>query len=240
MTKRFDAEDQIYFSFRKKLSETEFNVDDLDHFTLYTGIHNFARKKFVIDQFEETLDITGNIYEFGTWKGATLILLASWYRLMRPQGHKTIYVFDTFEGLGEGTPDDGHAFKMHQGSYKSDFQFLKDVVESKGLDYYINFVTGDACTTVVNHFKNIPLKKVSFALLDMDLYQPTKFAIDEILPNLTPGGKIILDEGTCEEWQGEQKALNYLIDEADRRKMKFTVRENSYTRQPTSVFTRIA
>ena len=160
--------------------------------------------------------------------------------MRRPQGHKIINVFDTFEGLSEGTVDDGNAFKTHEGEYNSDFKILDDILKSKGLDSYVNFIIGDACKTCVEHFQKISLKKVSFALLDMDLYEPTKIAIESILPNLVPGGKIIFfDEATCEQWEGEQKALNYLLEMADEKNIKYTIKENSYTRQPTSIFTRV-
>ena len=73
-----------------------------------------------MDELEKTLDVTGNIYELGTWKGATAMLLASWYRLRRPQGSKVVYVFDSFEGLSEGTEDDGNAYQNYKGHYLGD------------------------------------------------------------------------------------------------------------------------
>jgi hypothetical protein len=239
MTSRANYEDKAYFQFRDSVKNKKFTLSDLDQFSLYTGIHNFARKKFIIDQFEKTIDVTGNIFEFGTWKGATLILLASWYRMLRPQGNKVVNCFDTFQGLSIGVIEDGNAYKSHEGEYDSDFEILDNIVKAKGLEDYVNFITGDACVTVKEYFDNAPLKAVSFALLDMDLYAPTKNAIDFILPNLSPGGVVIFDEGTSPEWEGEQRALNYLLELADKKGIRYSCEENNYTRQPTTVFTRI-
>ena len=109
MSARTADEDKTYFAFRESLKERSFEIADLDHFSLFVGIHNIARKKFILDEFEKTLDVAGNIYEFGTWRGSTLVLLASWYRLRRPQGNKFVFGFDAFEGLAAGSPEDGTA-----------------------------------------------------------------------------------------------------------------------------------
>ena len=236
---RNEREDAAYFAFRDRMKERSFSIEDLDHFTLYVGIHNFARKKFLVDEFEKTMDVTGNIYEFGTWKGAAMMLLAEWYRLRRPQGSKTVYVFDTFEGLGAGIPKDGNAYKVWEGRYASDAEALKELVSAKGLDPFVTFVVGDAVSTTEEHFATIGFPKVSFALLDMDLYEPTKRAIECLLPNLSPNGKILFDEGTVELWEGEQRQLSYLLDCAEKRGMRYRVEENHVTRQPTTVFTRL-
>ncbi|OLT62943.1 hypothetical protein BJP37_31810 [Moorena bouillonii PNG] len=58
-----------------------------------------------------------------------------------------------------------------------------------------SFVVGDATKTTKEHFYKIAFSKVSFVLLDMDLYEPTKCSISYLLPNLVPNGKIIFDEG---------------------------------------------
>lgn len=240
MGARTADEDKTYFAFRKSLEARPFDLSDLDHFSLFVGVHNIARKKFILDEFEKTLDVTGNIYEFGSWRGSTLVLLASWYRLRRPQGNKIIFGFDSFEGLAAGTAEDGGAQGKYTGKYKADEQGLREVITARGLDPFVRLVVGDASTTCKAHFSEQPFNKVSFALLDMDLYEPTKAAIEQLLPNLLPGGRILFDEGTVEEWEGEQRALSFLTDEANKLKIPYTLEENSLTRQPTTVFTRQA
>lgn len=238
MGDRTADEDRTYFAYRESLAQRSFDLGDLDHFSLFVGIHNIARKKFILDQFEATLDLAGNVYEFGTWRGATLVLLAAWYRLRRPQGNKIIFGFDSFEGLAAGTARDGNARGQHTGRYRADEGGLREVIRDRGLDSYVRLVVGDASSTCKAHFDEQPFNKVSFALLDMDLYEPTKAAIEEVLPNLVPGGKILFDEGTAEEWEGEQRALSLLVDRAGELGIRYTLEENGLTRQPTTVFTR--
>ena len=91
------ADDDSYFKYRNKIKDKNFTINDLDHFPLYIGIHNFARKFFIISELNKTLDLTGNIMEFGIWQGSTSILLGGWYNISRPFSHKKIVLFDTFE-----------------------------------------------------------------------------------------------------------------------------------------------
>lgn len=240
MATRFTQEDETYFEFRKTLERRSFTLSDLDHATLFAGVHNFARRKFLVDQLEEALDVTGNIYEFGTWRGSTLVLLAAWYKLRRPQGHKRIFAFDGFDGLSAGTAEDGNAQGAHAGEYKGDALQLEAVLHERGLDTHVTLVAGDILETAAQHFAEIALPHVSFALIDVDLFGPSKAAIDNVLPNLSPGGKIVFDEGTAPEWEGEQRAVAYLTREADKRGIRYTLTENPVTRQPTTVFTRSA
>lgn len=239
MTNRFELEDKPFFEFRDTLENRNFSLSDIDHFTLFAGIHNFARKKFLVDQLELTLDVSGSIYEFGTWRGSTLVLLAAWYKMRRPQGHKRVFAFDGFEGLAAGTEDDGNAHGEHIGEYKGDAALLDELIRLRGLDTHITLVAGDILETASRHFEAIPFSLVSFALIDVDLFEPAKAAIDCVLPNLTPGGKIIFDEGTAPEWEGEQRAVNYLKHRAEQSGIPYSLTENPITRQSTTVFTRL-
>jgi hypothetical protein len=185
MGARTAAEDQASFSFRRSLAERRFDANDLDHFPLFVGIHNIARKKVLLDQLEATLDVAGNIYEFGTWRGSTLVLLAEWARLRRPQGNKILFGFDAFEGLAPGTAEDGTARGRDTGRYRADEQALKELLAARGLDPFVRLVVGNVVDTVGPHFQSEPFNKVSFALMDMDLYEPTRAALEQVLPNLT-------------------------------------------------------
>lgn len=108
------------------------------------------------------------------------------------------------------------------------------------LDHFVQLVVGDVSAACGIHFREPFFTKVSFALLDMDLYEPTKAAIEQPLPNLVPVGRMLFDEGAAEEWEGEQRALSFLIDGANKYKLRFTFEENGLIRQPTTVFTRKA
>jgi hypothetical protein len=49
------------------------------------------------------------------------------------------------------------------------------------------------------------------AIFDMDIYQPTKDALEAIIPRLTKGSVLIFDELNCPEFPGETEALNEVL-----------------------------
>ena len=235
-----NADNECYFKYRDKIKDKNFTINDLDHFPLYIGIHNFARKFFIISELNKTLDLTGNIMEFGIWKGSTSILLGGWYNISRPFSHKKIILFDTFRGITDASQHDKQkedSNGLYKGISKEGFQNL---IKERNLDNLYEIVEGNVCETVKSYFENCSLKSVSFVIFDMDVYKPTSEAIKYVLPNLVPGGKIIFDEATDGNWLGETKALNELITMAEKLNYKYTIKENNITAQPTTVFTRIS
>ena len=46
-------------------------------------------------------------------------------------------------------------------------------------------------------------ERISLLVLDMDLYQPTKIALEHLYEMVTPGGIIVLDEYSHTRWPGE-------------------------------------
>lgn len=236
-----NVDDTCYFNYRDKIKDRNFTINDMDHFPLYIGIHNFARKFFIINELNKTLDLTGNIMEFGIWKGSTSILLGGWYNINRPFAHKKIVLFDTFSGISDASEYDRH-MENSNGMYKGiSKEAFKNLIIERKLDNLYEIVEGNVCETVKSYFENnTSFKPVSFVIFDMDVYKPTSEAIKYVLPNLVPGGKIIFDEATDGTWLGERKALNELITMSEQLKYKYTIKENDITMQPTTVFTRIS
>ena len=55
----------------------------------------------------------------------------------------------------------------------------------------------------------IKLKKISYALLDLDIYEPSKYVLNYIWPKMTKNGIILLDN--YKVFDGETKAVNEFI-----------------------------
>jgi hypothetical protein len=232
-------EDDSYFTLREKLKKLTFTVDDLDHYPLFVGAHNMARNFFVVQEFLKTLDVPGNIYEFGMWRGSTAFLLSKFLLLSRPQQNKVIVGFDNFSGLPHPSVDDGEEAQSYVGRYKGDLEFLRSMIISSNFNDIITVVDGDANQTIPSFFEDNPYDLVSFALLDFDLYDPTMVAIHHIVDRVPIGGKIMFDEGTSQIWQGEKKAMQEFLKIVKSLQQAWQPLENPITRQPTTVFTRI-
>jgi hypothetical protein len=57
-------------------------------------------------------------------------------------------------------------------------------------------------------FKGLEDSTIALAYLDVDLYYPTKKAMEFILPRMEKGGVIVIDDCGDTNWPGVEKAIN--------------------------------
>ena len=76
-------------------------------------------------------------------------------------------------------------------------------------------VKGDVMTTVDDWLERNPGLMVSMAIFDMDLYEPTKHALDAIQPRLMQGSVLVFDEFSNSSYPGETLAVRELFDTRD-------------------------
>jgi len=165
--------------------------------------------------YKHILPVSGSIFEFGVQWGATLSTLISLRGMFEPFNHaRKIVGFDTFEGVSSVTPQDA--------SYSSQGQYTVEAGYEKQLELILSMheelapishvrkfelVKGDACETVPRYFEENPHTVVACAIFDFDIYQPTKIALEAVLPRLTRGSVLVFDELNCKHFPGETLAL---------------------------------
>lgn len=152
-------------------------------------ILKFAIKKAKID---------GLWMEFGVYRGQTINLIAE-------KANKTIYGFDSFQGLPEAWRADypKGAFKVNRLP-----QYHKNVVLVKGLFE----------DTIPLFIKSHP-EPISFMHIDCDLYNSTKTIFDNLEKQIVTGTIICFNEYfNYPGWKkGEFKAFNEFVSRAGRK-----------------------
>ncbi|WP_373532539.1 TylF/MycF/NovP-related O-methyltransferase [Vampirovibrio sp.] len=147
-------------------------------------------------------DQTVTIAEVGVYKGGGSYFLASlaseWFK-----NRVAMFSIDTFEGHDERditTGEDGEhsAAGFNQTSYESvraylePFPFVK-VIQSRIQD----------CAT-----ETMGALSFDFVHLDMDIYQPTQFALDFFGPRMKPGAIILVDDYGFSSCPGAKRAVD--------------------------------
>ena len=122
--------------------------------------------------------VTGDMAEVGTYRGASAKLIAE----ARGGQPKTLYLFDTFEGLPE-LQDIDRAF-FTKGQYPAD---LEDVAQYLSTYRDMALYQGLFPDTA-GPIKN---KVFSFIHLDVDLYESTRDALSFFYPRMARGGIIV-------------------------------------------------
>ncbi len=164
-------------------------------------------------------NIEGDYVECGVWKGGNLILFKKFLENENQKEKKSIYAFDTFEGMTEPDKND-YDLSNHLDAIdlmKSDKNKSSNIwgvcsIEnvkknlSKNLKNLngINLIKGPVEKTLTIK-ENIP-DCISLLRLDTDWYSSTKKELEVLYEKVTPGGIIIIDD--YGHWGGAKKAVD--------------------------------
>lgn len=173
-------------------------------FMLTAGVERFGKMFNQWDLFRRIPE--GDIVEVGVFKGASLARLLAFRKLMNHEGR--VWGFDTFAEFPDSEYDQCFIdnFTAHAGHPLSASE-ISFYLDENGHDNY-SLVQGDIHDT-------IPLwlhqRSPNIALLhiDVDAYEPTKFALSRLLPYMAKGGIIMFDDyAHCE---GARRATNEIL-----------------------------
>ena len=76
----------------------------------------------------------------------------------------------------------------------------------------VELLKGDVTKVLPNLLKQDDSLLISCLYLDLDLYEPTRKAIETCLPRMPKGSIICIDEICYKQWPGETKAVLDLFD----------------------------
>ncbi len=197
---------------RKALRRLIFSTPLRDRITFTYPLNLTVRQLSLICQIiEKVKDVDGAIAEVGVERGITTVFINKYMDEQRID--KRYFAIDTFSGFcledieGEN-PDLRRFYKNHH------FQ----VSAKKWFDYTMthnNIKRVMSIETDVNRFDLTRLGALSFVLLDVDLYRPTKKALRELFDVLTPNGVIAVHD--CDPkviaWKGAYQAYMEFMKE---------------------------
>ena len=171
--------------------------------------------------FKKVLPIQGCVVECGVLYGNGLFTFAKFSSIMDPVNHtRKIIGFDTFEGFPSVHEIDtkGSSPLAKVGGMKgSPQQEIQKAVELYDLNRplshipKVELVAGDICKTAKSYVDSHPHLVVALLYLDLDLYAPTKAALEAFLPRMPKGGVIVFDELNAEKFPGETQAVHEVM-----------------------------
>jgi hypothetical protein len=129
--------------------------------------------------------VLGDVVECGTWKGGSAANLSLVCRIV---GRK-LRIYDSFEGLPAGLPDDREAKHYQKGDYCGTLDEVRSNLERYGAIECCELVQGWFDVTLPE--LNSP---VLLAFLDVDLEASLHVCVRHIWPQLVERGFIFIDE----------------------------------------------
>ena len=227
---KFDApQNQIYGAHSEKdrrywagleaiLDETPHSVFHiLNHWPVYTKRISLVRFIAHLKLFELVADMPGNIVELGVSRGVSFF---TWHKLLEIfcpcDTSRNVIGFDSFEGLTDFTEKDGRFSAINDkdlGGWSAkevegEIMALNELHNGDNIlaRERSRLVKGRVQETLQPTLDSMPGMRVSLLHFDLDLYDPTKYALEKLWDLVIPGGVVVFDEYALPPWGGEVTA----------------------------------
>jgi hypothetical protein len=214
---RTEAEQQVGPNIERIFNACPDSVEiKLENFPKYVRRQHLKRFLALYEIFKLVLPVKGSIMECGVFKGFALMSWAKLSTMLEPENlTRRIYGFDTFAGFPSYSDKDVNPIAMPEKGtlYANSFEELQDLTREYDQDRFlghvdkIHLIKGDVIETIPRFIAERPHVLVSLLFLDLDLYEPTKVAIEHFLPRMPRGAVIAFDELDNPMWPGETLGL---------------------------------
>jgi hypothetical protein len=203
----------------------------LKNLSMYLRRETVGDMLVVSDLYREILDVPGVVIEFGVRWGRRMATLIALRELFEPYNFtRRVIGFDTFTGFPAVSAEDGPHPAVQPGSYavpENYASYLDDLLgahEAESMLSHIkrfDLIPGRVEESLPAYLAKNPETLISLAYFDLDLYQPTKAALDHIAPRLTKGSIIAFDELGHPNYPGETQAVLQAFDLPEIRLRRF-------------------
>ena len=176
-------------------------------------IHNL----YVLAQRIEEERVPGDVIECGVYQGGTAAILAN--AASKSKMGRTVWLFDSFQGMPATTEVDGGAAKEWIGKLAASPDLVRYVLKRSGADLNrVRIVPGLFEET----FETIDIPQIALLNLDCDWYESVRLCLHKFYDCVVPGGFVSFDDYGY--WPGcklavdeffAERALPYRLHEVD-------------------------
>ncbi len=192
----------------------------LENFTKYVTRESLTKFLARQEVFMKQLPVNGSVVELGVARGVSLMTWAHLSAIYEPVNYlREIIGFDTFSGFADVHEKDKKTSAISEHTQKGGFMVesgMKEDIE-RSIEVYdvtrflghipkVKLVQGDLMQTLPQYLDENPHLVVSLLHLDVDLYEPTKLALELLTPRMPKGAVILFDELNMRQFPGETLA----------------------------------
>jgi len=151
--------------------------------------------------YKMIVDLPGDVVELGVFKANSLIRFATYRRVLENEDSRVIRGFDMFGSFprsGVGLDADRSfidGFEREAGDGLTADE-ARAVLARKGFAN-IDIRPGDVFETLPAFLEEKPAARIALLHLDMDVREPTQFALDTLYDRVVPGGLVVFDDFTA-------------------------------------------
>lgn len=167
------------------------------------------RKFMLWSLVRSTTRLDGDTAECGVLGGASSFLICKAFEAAGKKNEH--HAFDSYEGLSEpkaeDKPDSATAFSWKEGDLSVPLEVAKSNLEGFSVNFYKGWIP--------ERFPEVEDKRFSFVHIDVDLYEPTRDALEFFYPRMVKGGIILCDDYGFETCPGATRAFDDLVREKE-------------------------
>jgi hypothetical protein len=214
---RTDAEQAVGPRLSQIFAESHEDIETrLASFPRYIRRTHVTRFIALYELFKLCLPVKGSIVECGVYRGFSLMTWAHLSSVLEPTNlTRRIYGFDSFSGFPSvsdaDSPTETGVAPGHLSS--GSLEELREILNVYDSDRYIghipkvHLIDGDVAETIPDFVKDNPHLVVSLLFCDLDLYEPTRVALQNLIPRMPRGAILAFDELDNPIWPGETTAV---------------------------------
>ena len=216
-SKHDSKEISLLIDYIKNSPESDFNK--FDNFTKYVQKGSISRFIARYEVYKMQINIPGVIVDIGVGRGASLFTWANLSSIFEPTNYtREIFGFDTFTGMEKIENKDKtkkksktefSIFKPKEDTYKDILNAIKVYDTNRPLSHIqkIYLYKGNVKKTFPKFIKENPHALVSLLHLDVDVYEPTKIVLKNIIKRMPKGAIILFGELATRLYPGETRAM---------------------------------
>ena len=150
--------------------------------------------------------VPGALVECGTWRGGSSFLMAEVLR-RRGEDGRTVWMFDSFEGLPPPDEIDGPGARtyaedtenpLYRDNCRADLDGVRAAARRLDLEGRTEIVPGWFDQTLAAARERIGA--IALLRIDCDWYEPVKLCLETLYDQVSPGGTLIVDD--YYQWDG--------------------------------------
>jgi hypothetical protein len=214
----------------EKITDTEiWNAENIYH--LKTDISRISQIIYHYEIYKKIINLPGCIIECGVFKGNSLIRFLTYRSILENNFSRDVFGFDIF-GKFPNTKNinDKNIIKKWQKEANNGIS-IEELEDNLNKKKFTNFklIKGNLLKTISKFLKQNPNIKIALLHLDLDTYEPTKYALDKFSKMITKGGIILIDDYSTV--YGATKA----IDEFLKKNKKLKIQKFTFYKKPSFI-----
>ena len=214
---RTEAEQQVGRRLEEIFNTSADTVEArLENFPKYVRRQHLKRFLALYEIFKLAMPVKGSVVECGVFRGFGVMSWAKLSAMLEPENlTRRIYGFDSFQGFPSTSGvDDNPIARPEPGALRADsYDELQALIVEYDLDRFlghipkVHLIKGDVVDTIPAFVAEHRHLVVSLLYMDVDLFEPTKVALEHFVPRMPRGAVLAFDELDNPMWPGETVGL---------------------------------